>query len=442
MTTQLPEQPETCELELHLNERQYEVFHCAKRFRVVVAGRRSGKSELALAEILRATTQPNRLVWYVGPTEKHAKEIIWHRLKALTRKLWAQKPLESQLRIHLLNGSAIFVKGGFKPENLRGTGLDLVVLDEAADLKPEAWDYSLRPALADRLGRAVIFGTPRGRNHLYDHFEFAKTDPDEWASFHFTTEQSGMVQKTELDSVGRHMHANAFRQEFQAEFTAIGNYRVYLAFDRTANLRDVQFDPHAPLIWSIDFNVAPMCMLLMQRIGDYVHVLEEITVTSNTGTTEAACATFAEHALIYSKIVGRLFGALQVHTYGDASGHQRRTSSSDTDWTIIRNYFSTFHRGTIQLSPRDTSRNPFVRDRINCVNARLRNLHGEPQLFIHPACKELIRDLEEVCFKLDSTGAPTEELDKSDRKRTHMSDALGYYISQIFPLGSLNKLYP
>ncbi len=123
-----------------------------------------------------------------------------------------------------------------------------------------------------------------------------------------------------------------------------------------------------------------------------------------------------------------------MHIYGDASGHQRRTSATATDWNLIRQFFAAIHKGDIQISCRQAKINPQVRDRINCVNARLRNHFGEPQLFISPGCKELIRDLEEVCFTLDSTGAATNELDKSDRHRTHLSDALGYYVSQIFPL--------
>ena len=428
-----PTQPQPPSLELHLSPRQFQVLHSPQRFRVLVAGRRFGKTELALAELLRAARNPNQLIWYVGPTADLAKDIIWRRLKSVTRPLWAEKPREIERRVTLQNGSAIVVKGGFKPDSLRGAGLDFVVLDEAADLKADSWIYSLRPSLADRQGRALFIGTPKGRNHLHDYFEFAQSDP-EWASFQFTTSEGGIVIPTELESAARQMDANIFRQEFEAQFTAIGNYRAYLAFERETNLREVRFEPSQPLIWSIDFNVDPMSMLLMQRIGPNVHVLDEIVVRSNDCTTSQACRIFVDRAAPYCDMVNRLYGALDVHIYGDASGNQRRTSAPATDWTIIRDFFRQFHNGVIQISCRFATTNPFVRDRINCVNARLRNTFGEPQLFISPGCKELIRDLEEVCFTTDSTGAPTNELNKSDRHRTHMSDALGYYTSQAFPL--------
>jgi hypothetical protein len=174
-----------------------------------------------------------------------------------------------------------------------------------------------------------------------------------------------------------------------------------------------------------------------------VNVLEEIVVRSNSNTTEAACHIFVQRAAPYLKVVSRVYGILNVHIYGDASGHQRRTSATSTDWSIIRQFFSTMHRGEIQLSCHFANVNPFVHDRINCVNSRLRNYFGDPQLFISPGAKELIRDLEEVCYIVDSTGSATNELNKSDRNRTHMSDALGYYISQAFPLrGKLNLPIP
>ena len=55
-------------------------------------------------------------------------------------------------------------------------------------------------------------------------------------------------------------------------------------------------------------------------------------------------------------------------------------------------------------------------------------------MFIDPRCRELIRDFEQVCWKSDANGNVTGELDKRDPKRTHVSDALGYYLAQAFPM--------
>ncbi len=425
-------EPKPAELEVRLHSRQFEVFDSKKRFRVLVAGRRFGKTELALAEIVKAATDaPNRLVWYVGPSDKFAKRVFWRRLKHITRLKWAHKPSESERRIDLRNGSSIVVKGAFDPDSLRGEGLDFVVLDEVADLKPSAWSHVLRPCLADRQGRALFIGTPKGRNRLYDYFELAKTNP-EWESFQFTTEEGGLVTKAELESAGREMDANVFRQEFDAQFTSIGKNRAYLSFDRSANVREVRFAGTEPLVWSLDFNVDPMCMLLMQKVGDDIHVLEEIVIRPDA-TTEKACHVFMERAKPYLTAVHWQHAPLQLKIYGDASGHQRRTAGTTTDWHQIRDFFR-MHKGTLEIHCHFANINPLVRDRVNCVNARLRNNHGESRLFLSPGCKELIRDFEEVTWATGSTGAPTRDLDKKDRARTHLSDALGYFVSQIFPM--------
>ena len=310
-------------------------------------------------------------------------------------------------------------------------GLDFLVLDEYASMRPEAWGEVFRPALADRKGRALFIGTPQGRNHFYEHFEYAKTDPD-WAAFQFTTAQGGLVEQTELEGAARQLDPGSYQQEFEAAFTNIGRNRAYYAFDRPVNARSVSFDGLRPLVWSIDFNVNPMCMLLMQKVEEMAHVLEEIVIKPEAHT-EAACAVFLERAMSYYGQVPSWQRPLTVKIYGDASGNQRRTAGARTDWAIIKQFFSLW-RGTFAPEYYTAAANPAVRDRVNCVNSRLRNQAGETRLLIDPKCKELIRDLEEVSWAVDATGAATSELNKTDRARTHTSDALGYFTAPQFSL--------
>ncbi len=179
------------------------------------------------------------------------------------------------------------------------------------------------------------------------------------------------------------------------------------------------------LIWSLDFNVNPMCSVLAQRNGDLVEVLDEIVIED--AHTWMACEHFWQRVQPY-RYPG---GALAIDIYGDASGHQRRTSGTLTDWNLIRDFFSQL-RGQAVVHIKAATVNPSVRDRVNVVNSRLQNAAGETRLSIDPKCKELIADLERVCWCTDSFGQPTTELDKSDRMRTHTSDALGYYLAQAF----------
>ena len=124
---------------------------------------------------------------------------------------------------------------------------------------------------------------------------------------------------------------------------------------------------------------------------------------------------------------------LNVYVYGDATGEQRKTSASRTDWQIAKDFFGRYAaRFKVQL--RVPSSNPPVKDRINCVNALLHNHAGQHRLLIDPKCKELIKDFEQVCWKADPHGNQLTDLDKSDPMRTHASDAIGYLIAREFPM--------
>jgi Terminase large subunit, T4likevirus-type, N-terminal len=261
---------------------QSEVFTCGSRFRIVVAGRRFGKTYLALIELIRAAWGPGRLVWYIAPTYKQAKRIAWKLLKKLTRPYWASKPNETDLSIELAGGGTIALRGADNYDSLRGDGLDFVVLDEFASMSSALWPEIVRPSLSDRQGRALFTGTPHGFNHFYDLVQIAQGRQD-WATFQFTTEQGGNVPVWELEQAADEMDERTWRQEFRASFETSGQGLVYYAFDRSQNVRSLDYDPRYPLCWSLDFNVNPMCSVIGQNIGDEIHVVDEmILMQSNT----------------------------------------------------------------------------------------------------------------------------------------------------------------
>ncbi|HEX4749583.1 MAG TPA: terminase family protein [Bryobacteraceae bacterium] len=417
--------------EFRLKNAQWQVFTCPKRFRVLVAGRRFGKTQLALYELLRAASpKPGLLAWYVAPTYRQAKRIAWNRLKELVQDDPGCTISESDLSIHFHGGGVIALRGADNFDSLRGNGLDFVVLDEFASMKPQVWSEVLRPALADRKGRALFIGTPQGHNHLYDRFEHARSH-DEWAAFLFQTIEGGNVSAGELASAASELDERLYRQEFEASFESTALGRAYHAFDRTLHLRPCEYTPGTRIIWSLDFNVNPMCSVIAQRTGDTVEVIDELIVED--ANTWMACERFWQRAARWQ----HNYGALTVDVFGDASGHQRRTSATATDWSLVRQFFSQL-RGQAVVHIQAATSNPGVRDRVNTVNSRLLSAAGETRLFIHPRCKELITDLERVCWSVDALGQPTTELDKSDRLRTHASDALGYYLTQAFPPWSKN----
>jgi hypothetical protein len=127
---------------------------------------------------------------------------------------------------------------------------------------------------------------------------------------------------------------------------------------------------------------------------------------------------------------------IAVTIYGDATAEQRRTSASRTDWQIVKEFFGR-HTDRFDVGFRVPSVNPPVKDRINCMNAKLRNQVGQYRLLVDRNCKHLIQDLEQVSWKADPYGNPLVALDKSDPKRTHVSDALGYLVAREFPMRAI-----
>src|SRR5258706_9817030 len=222
-------------MSVSLKPPQWKVFTCDRRFRILAAGRRFGKTYLALIELVREAWGPGRLVWYIAPTYKQAKRIAWKRLKKLTRPYWASKPNETDLSIELVGGGTIALRGADNYDSLRGVGLDFVVLDEFASMSLLVWTEVLRPALSDRQGGALFIGTPRGFNHFYDLVQEAQGRED-WASFQFTTEQGGNVSESELEQAANEMDERTWRQEFEATFENSGEGLVYYAFDRNQNV--------------------------------------------------------------------------------------------------------------------------------------------------------------------------------------------------------------
>lgn len=409
-------------VEIKLRRLQGRVFSNDRRFRVLVAGRRFGKTYLAITELCRAAWGKGKVAWYVAPTYRQAKRIAWTPLKEITRPFWATKPNESDLTIQLTSGGTISLRGADNYDSLRGEGLDFVTLDEYASMKPQAWVEVLRPALADRKGRALFIGTPKGLNHFHDLFQEAHTNP-EWAAFQFTTVEGGNVSADELASAASMTDERTYRQEFQASFENLGAGLVYYAFDRTSNVQPVSYRPEESLFSAIDFNVNPMCSVIGQTVGERVHVLQELALPGSN--TWQMCREFLRRLESW---VERYGGPVEVDVYGDASGNSRNSSADQSDWEIIRRELGRAAR-LVRPHFHVPRQNPSVKMRVNTMNGKLCNQRGERKLIVHPECKQLIKDFERVSWAMDSNGNLLGDIDKADPMRTHVSDALGYQVA-------------
>ena len=211
------------DLRLSLLDWQQEVWNHPARFKVVAAGRRTGKSRLAACMLLFKGIEQKCQVFYVAPTQAQARDIMWNLLLELGHEVIASSHINN-MQITLNNGSIISLKSADRSENMRGASLAFVVLDEYADMKSETWELVLRPALTDLKGECLMIGTPIGRNHFYDLYAQALEDEfEEWQGFHYTSYDNNLLDKEEIDAAKKGMSSFAFRQEFMASFEARGS---------------------------------------------------------------------------------------------------------------------------------------------------------------------------------------------------------------------------
>lgn len=201
------------------------IFRDRARFRVLVAGRRFGKSRLACAMILDGLFRGQNL-WWIAPTFDISKRVGWKMITAALRPLIANGYAEankSDLLITLPNGGSFQAKSADRPDKLVGEGLDGVVLDECGIIHEMAWLESIRPALTDRLGWGVFIGTPKGRNWFWRAFQDG-LDPliSDWSSWQHPTSDNPYIDAGEIENAQTRLPERVFRQEYLAEFLEDG----------------------------------------------------------------------------------------------------------------------------------------------------------------------------------------------------------------------------
>jgi phage terminase large subunit len=387
---------------------QRQVWDAPERFKLLCSGRRFGKTYLCISRLVAwAIEHPGSLNWYVTQTYKSAKQIAWRQLRAMVPPEMFARKNESELSVELSNGSVIALKGAESADALRGVSLSSLIVDEAAYVKQEAWEMVLRPALSDQGGPAWFITTPAGLNWFHDLWEQAQDQPD-WSTFSYTTIQGGNVPEDEVEAARRTLDDRTFRQEYLASFETLSG-RVYPDFSDD-NISDEVRDTGGPILWGTDFNVSVLAGVLGSRVGDTLHIWDEVSVTQTN--TDEVCAMLRDR-----------FRDRKLIAYPDPTGSARKTSSAGrTDHEIIRQY------GFGVVSPKA----PWsVKDKINATNSLIRNANGQIRLFVHPRCKNTIKALRNVTYK---QGADDYVIDKSAGIE-HWTDGLGYLVmSEYNPL--------
>ena len=416
--------------DLDFHNAQSELWKSKSRFRVVPAGRRSGKTELAKRYgVIKALTHTkNADGWFVfsAPTHKQAKRIFWRDIKALVPKQFlAKAPSESELTIRLLNGAEITVLGLDAPERIEGRPLDWICCDEYANMKPEVWTNNLRPALSTRgrEGEAWLIGVPEGRNHYWEMAVNAqKASSVDWSYHHWLS--ADILAPSEIESAKRDLDELTYQQEYEASFVNFSG-RAYYAFNRDIHCQKLEYDPNRPLVFAFDFNVAPgIAVVLQEQMIDretVTAVIGEVYIPRNSNTP-AVCRRLIKDWGHHKH---------DILLYGDSTGGAKGTAKvAGSDWDLIRDELKPVF-GT-RLKNRVPKANPRERIRVNSMNTRLKSASGDIRLIIdEDKAPMLVTDLEGVILLEGGSG----EIDKKhDPNLTHLTDALGYYLVKAHPV--------
>ncbi len=391
---------------MKLSKPQQTISKSKARFKVCVAGRRFGKSFLSINELAKFARIPDQRCLYVAPTYRQAKTVIWDELKnQLYAVRWIKKVNESDLTIHLVNGSTISIRSSDNKDALRGAKYNFIVLDECADMDPDTFYSVLRPTLSDTKGHALFIGSPKGRNWFYDLYVQAGAT-DDWSAHQYTTIQGGNVDEEEILSAQRDMDTRQFQQEYLATFVDYAGV-VYYAFteENVKPFIQDQLTARTPLHIGIDFNINPMSATVSVVNNSTMHVIDELEI-------------YSSNTIELVKEIKERYPHRTIFAYPDASGMALKTSAAGmSDHLILKNAGFNLKVGKT---------NPPVVDRINAVNTMLSDAVGNKSLFIDPKCKRL-----RECLIKHTYREGTRQPDK-DSGYDHLLDSLGYCVYQNF----------
>ena len=276
----IPYQPHKYQKELH-------ALADSVRFAVILCHRRFGKTYFALNWLIKAVIQATDIPgapakgFYCCPKQTQARKVAWEYLLFFANVLPGFKPNKQELSITFLGGKKITLAGSDTADAHRGIYLDALVLDETAQMSPRVWGEIFRPALADRKGKSLMIGTPKGRANLfYELFDQAAT-LEQWGRATFTVADTGgdCIDEEELEAARREMTKEEYDQEFMCSFDAAIRGAYYAdemaAIDKKGQITKVAYQPDARVYTCCDLGMRDAFGIwYFQLIGNEVHVID------------------------------------------------------------------------------------------------------------------------------------------------------------------------
>lgn len=392
------------------------------RFPVVPAGRRSGKTERAKRFVARqAMANAGERYFIAAPTYAQVAKVYWADMKALClTSIASRAPSESALIIFMDNGTEIHLIGLDKPQRIEGILWTGGVIDEIADIKADAWESNIRPALdtfnptrPDYRAWCWLIGVPDGLNHYYDMAKYAESGVDpEWKLYHWKS--SEILPADTIAAAKRQMSAKQYSQEYEANFEGASG-RIYEDYDK-ANHTDARIEPHEQLCWMHDQNYTPLSSAVGVRRNEALYLLDEIVLTSAVSKQSALefVDKFKDH------------GNKHVLVYGDPAGQAGEKHGHASDYTDIEGVLkSNGWKYTRKVKPA----HPAIKDRQNAVRTKIKTADGHRSLFVNPVTAPWCdKGLATVQLQQGSTFQEDQK-----NKYQHITTAIGYCIDVEWP---------
>ena len=445
----------------HYHPQQCAMFYSPARYRAAEAGRGGGKSGARRKEIVIAALTPGwplseKHIVVGARTQAQTERLYWRHIVRMIPPQFIASVRRSERQIETVTGAVIHVLGFDAPERAEGLDIDDLFVDEFADMKPEAWFEHLYGCV-DRAGRPPSRVTFCGTGDLRVGEHFA-TLCDEWRDLaeqgdtryaYFNWPSRGIVSEEKWLDAQRRLPPAVFTVEFEAGRASTGNL-IYNEFDRDVHcVRGLRLLPHRPVVLCFDWNWDPgNCVILQEQcVEDYTtdvplpeDIADEFTAVVGEVFIEQSSTPQVLRSVLAWLEEKQHRGA--VRCYGDpAGGAQGSAKAGDTDIVLIRKVLGPHLDERLSLHFKRSA--PPVVARVNTVNLRLRAAGDRlVRLVVDPdEAPELVKDFRLVKRK---DGAKALEIDKPNkgegRLRSHVSDAVGYYLTAEFPARGVGKL--
>lgn len=400
----IPYSPHDYQLEFHRD---------TSRFKVIAGGRRVGKSLCCLMEAIKhCLSESNRLCYWVAPNYRLAKEVGFELFLQYIDVLRPSIAYihSTQLKVTFINGSKLYFKGSDNPDSLRGRGLTMVIMDEAAFCKKEAWTRILRPALSDKNGSGILLSTPNGFNWFKDVYDVIPR------RFHWPTSINPLITPEELDEVRSQISEVDFKQEYLAEFVTKAG-RVYDDFNGENIIEPInpnlgEYD----IYLGLDFGYASrtaITFMAVSRLNENVIQFDELYLT-RTQMDDVI-------SLIESKLYSYNLSKRDLkYCYTDPAGNADELMAGLSPVDLMRRKgFSVINKGSTIIYG------------ISLVRSFIKNSLGVRRYRITKNCIETIRSFNGYQYDSTRDGIVKEEALK-DGTHDHLMDSVRYFFVNRF----------